>query len=564
MNISGGTLLVRALADNGVSMAYCVPGESYLDVLDALYDQRDAIRLIVCRHEAGAANMAEAYGKLTGAPGVCFVTRGPGATHASAAVHTAFQDSTPLVLFIGQVAAAHRDREAFQEVDYRQMFGGMAKWVAEIDDARRIPEYVARAFQTAVGGRPGPVVLALPEDMLGQRVSADGIAPARHWQPLPCPPDPDAMAGLARELERAQRPLLVVGGGGWTEAARRDLTRFAERFQLPVVAEFRCQDYIDNRHPAYVGDLGLSTNPALARRVRESDLIVLAGGRLSEALTGGYKLVDVPRPRQRMVHVHAVPEELGSVYAADVLVAATPQAFFAQAAQLPAPSAPAWLAWAAEARQAYEQFVRPPDSEAELDMGRIVATLNARLAPDAIVTNGAGNYTTWLHRHFQYKGFRSQLGPMNGAMGYGLPAAIAAKLVHPQRQVVCLAGDGCFMMNVQELETAARYGAHIIVIVVANGAYGTIRAHQERHYPGRCHGTTLGNPDFVQLGQSFGFHAERVAQTAGFDAALTRALGCGKPALIELVTDIEFLSAQSRLSAVRAGALADQAVAVQD
>ena len=556
--LTGGQLLVRCLREQQVTTAFCVPGESYLDVLDGLYTHRDAIALVVCRHEAGAANMAEAYGKLTGAPGVCFVTRGPGATHASAAVHTAFEDATPMVLFIGQVATAHRDREAFQEIDYRAMFGGFAKWVAQIDAPERVSEYVARAFNIAVNGRPGPVVLALPEDMLGAPVAALP-APAPTWQRLDIAPPPQAMAALLRELGAARAPLLIVGGGGWTPQAREDLARFAQAQQLPVVAEFRCQDYLDNRHPCYAGDLGLSTNPALAQRVRDSDLVVLAGGRLSEALTAGYALLGVPRPRQRMVHIHASAEELGGVYHADLRIVATPPAFLHAAAALPAPAAPAWSDWTQAARADYQAFVAPTAHEGAMNMAEVVATLDRQLPEDAILTNGAGNYTTWLHRHFRYKGFRSQLAPMNGAMGYGLPAAIAAKLVHPERPVVCLAGDGCLLMNVQELETAVRLRAAIVVVVVRNGSYGTIRAHQEKRFPGRNYATDLGNPDYVALALAFGCGAERIASHHEFPEALARALRSDRPYLIDVPTDIEYLSAQSRLSVVQARARAAQA-----
>lgn len=551
--ISGGHLLVRCLLEQQVRTAFCVPGESYLDVLDGLYTHRDELELVVCRHEAGAANMAEAYGKLTGAPGVCFVTRGPGATHASAAVHTAFEDATPMVLFIGQVATAHRDREAFQEIDYRAMFGGFAKWVAQIDDVDRVSEYVSRAFNVAVNGRPGPVVLALPEDMLGAPVDVLPAA-APPWQRLETAPPAQSLAALQQELGRARAPVLVVGGGGWTRQACDDLTRFAHAHRLPVAAEFRCQDYVDNRHPCYIGDLGLSTNPALAQRVRDSDLVILAGGRLSEALTAGYTLIGVPRPRQRMVHIHASAEELGSLYHADLRIAATPAAFAQAAAALPAPAAPAWAAWTEAARADYVAFAAPTRHDGAMNMAEIVAALDRTLPEDAIVTNGAGNYTTWLHRHYRYKGFRSQLAPMNGAMGYGLPAAIAAKIVHPERAVVCVAGDGCLLMNVQELETAVRQRAAIVLVVVRNGSYGTIRAHQEKRFPGRNYATDLGNPDFVGLASSFGCGAERIASHLEFPEALARALRSSQPYLIDVPTDIEYLSAQSRLSVVRAQA----------
>ncbi|MPS26680.1 MAG: thiamine pyrophosphate-binding protein [Alcaligenaceae bacterium] len=557
-SLSGGELLVRCLVGQQVDLAFCVPGESYLDALDALFDQRERLRLVVCRHEAAAANMAEAYGKLTGKPGVCLVTRGPGAAHASIAVHTAHEDETPLVLLVGQVARGHMGRGAFQEVDYRAMFGGMAKWVAQVEDPARLPEIVARAFQVAAGGRPGPVVLALPEDVLEARVPDPG-APARAWSRLGFEPTPAAIGDVRAELARSRKPLMIVGGGGWSARASEALADFARAWRLPVVAEFRCQDYLDNRHDSYAGDLGLATNPALAARVRDSDLLLVLGGRLSEATTGGYRLVDVPRPRQRMIHVHADVNELGHVYQADVLVPATPEAFLRAALaawDASFPDAPPWEDWTRAARSDYLRFLAPTGDGGAIDMAQVVAALDRELAPDAIVTNGAGNYTTWLHRHYRYKHFRSQLAPLNGAMGYGLPAAIAAKIHEPGRQVVCLAGDGCFLMNVQELETAVRHGAAIVIVVVANGSYGTIRAHQERRFPGRVYATDIGNPDFVELARSFGLFAERVLRHEDFAPALRRALDAGVPSLIELPTDIEHLSAQSRLSTVRDRALA--------
>ncbi|WP_222836906.1 thiamine pyrophosphate-binding protein [Advenella mimigardefordensis] len=558
VSVRGGELLVRCLIDQQVSLAFCVPGESYLDALDALYEQRERIRLIVCRHEAGAANMAEAYGKLTGRPGVCFVTRGPGATHASIAVHTAFEDETPLVVFVGQVARGHLGRGAFQEVDYRAVFGSMAKWVVQVDDAARMPEIVARAFQIAVSGRPGPVVVALPEDVLEARLFE--LPPSvRAWTPLHYGPAPTVMDKVSSELASSKKPLLIVGGGGWTPQASATLAEFAQTFCLPVIAEFRCQDYLDNRHDCYIGDLGLSTNPALVARVKESDLLLVLGGRLSEALTAGYRLVDTPRPRQRMIHVHADADELGRVYHADLLVPSLAETFLQSALgvreRLFCGDVP-WKNWTAAARSDYLTFVAPTPEGGALNMAEVVATLDQVLEPDAIITNGAGNYTTWLHRHYRYKHFRSQLAPLNGAMGYGLPAAIAAKIHEPQRQVVCLAGDGCFLMNVQELETAVRYNASVVFVVVVNGSYGTIRAHQERRFPGRVYATDIGNPDFVALADSFGLAAERVLTHEAFAPALQRALEVGVPSLIELRTDIEQLSAQSRLSTVRDRALA--------
>ena len=547
---TGARAVVDALAANGVDTIFCVPGESFIAVLDALYDTA-AIRTIACRHEAGAAHMAEAHGKLTGRPGIAFVTRAPGATHASIGVHIARQDSTPMILFVGQVARSMRGREAFQEIDYAQVFGGLAKWVAEIDDARRIPELVTRAFHVAMSGRPGPVVLALPEDMLRDTVEVEDLAPASRSA---AHPGAGELARLRAMLAEARRPLMILGGSGWDEDASLAIRRFAERNALPTACSFRRQALFDNRDPCYVGDLGLGPNPALARRVRDADLIVALGGRLGEIPTGGYTLIEAPRPRQLLVHVHADPDELGRVFAADLAINAGP-AEFARALDLLEPLAdPPWLAWCAEARRDYEAALDPGEPRTGLDMARVVRYLDERLPDDAIVCNGAGNYTTWLHRFFRYKRFGTQLGPTAGAMGYGFPAAIGAKLLHPGRVVVALAGDGCFLMTGQELATARQYGANVVVLVVNNGMYGTIRMHQERAYPGRVAATELVNPDFVAFARAFGAYGELVTRTEDFAPAFEAALAAGTPALIELRTDPERITPRTTLSELRSQA----------
>ncbi|HLB79782.1 MAG TPA: thiamine pyrophosphate-binding protein [Dongiaceae bacterium] len=548
---TGAQVLVDALRIHGVDLAFCVPGESYLAVLDALYDARQSIRLISCRQEGGAANMAEAHGKLTGRPGICFVTRGPGAANAAIGVHTAFQDSTPMILFVGQVARGQVEREAFQEVDFRRMFGPLTKWVAEIDDAARIPELVSQAFHRAVAGRPGPVVLALPEDMLTDRVTVADAGPYKTVRPHPGAADLAAMRGL---IAAAKRPFLIVGGGGWTAQAADDIVAFAAAFDLPAGAAFRCQDLFDNTHANYVGDVGIGINPALARRIRDSDLLLVVGARLGEMTTGGYTLVEVPRPRQTLVHVHAGAEELGRVYQADLPINSG-MASFAAAARALAPIAPApWRDWTLGARADYLANLEAPRHPGHLQMGEVMAYLRERLPADAIVTNGAGNYTGWVHRFYQYRRFRTQLAPTSGAMGYGLPAAIAAKAAHPDRAVVCFTGDGCFLMTGQELATAVQYGLNIVVLVVNNSMYGTIRMHQEREFPGRVIATDLVNPDFAALARAFGAQGETVERTAEFAPAFERAMAAGRPALIELKLDPEAITTRATLAEIRKAA----------
>ncbi|CAM4101072.1 thiamine pyrophosphate-binding protein [Bordetella tumulicola] len=549
---TGGQLIVDALLAQHTDTVFCVPGESYLDVLNALYSHQDAIRVVACRHEGAAAFMAEAHGKLTGRPGVCMVTRGPGATNASIGVHTAFQDSTPMILLVGQVGRDMIEREAFQEIDYRRMFGPFVKWVAQIDDAARVPELMARAFAVAQSGRPGPVVLALPEDMLTESAfpidTAVAIVPQAH-------PAPDAMQRLHACLAQAQRPLLLLGGTGWDLSGREAITQFAIRNDLPVACAFRRQDLFDNRHSHYVGEVGIGVNPALANAVREADVLIAVGTRLGEMVTSGYTLLDVPVPRQRLVHVLTAAEELGRVYQAEVLVQSDMNAFAQAAAALPSVDSTPRRAWRETLRGNYERYVVPTPRDARLDPAEVIVTLRDTLAPDAILTNGAGNYSAWAHRYYPFSHPHSQLAPTSGAMGYGVPAAIAAKLHHPNRQVVCLAGDGCFLMTSQELATVRRYGLAIVFIVFNNGMYGTIRMHQENNYPGRPIGTDLCNPDFVMYAQSFGLQAERVSHSAGFAPALQRALASSGATLIELEIEPEILTPRATLSELRERAL---------
>jgi len=547
-------VVVDQLRVNGIDAAFCVPGESFLAVLDALHD--GPTRVIACRHEAAAANMAVAYGKLTGRPGVCLVTRGPGATQASVGVHTAAQDSAPMLLLVGQVSRAVRGREAFQELDVPAVFGSMAKWAAEAADPDRLPELLARAVQTATSGRPGPVVLALPEDVLTATTRVGDARPVRPVAPGVAPAD---LARLRELLGGARRPLVVAGGPGWSEAAAANLKTVAEASRLPVAVSFRSQDVLDNRSPSYAGDLGVSANPALAERVRAADLLVAVGPRLGAITTGGYRLLV---PRQRLVHVHPGLGELGRLYQPDLAVNAAVGPFLAAWRSAPPVPGDAWAAWTQAARDNYLAWVRSwparpasPGASAPgpspVDLGQALATLRERLPDDAIVASGAGNYTAWVHRFFQFRRHGTQLAPKSGAMGFALPAALAAKVLHPRRTVVAVAGDGDFLMTAQELATAVQHRLDVVVLVVNNGMYGTIRMHQERAYPGRVTATELQNPDFPALAEACGAAGEAVADAEAFPAALERALGAGRPALLDLQVDPEWIAPGLSLSALR-------------
>ena len=550
---SGAQVLIDQLRIHGTETIFGVPGESYLAALDALYAQRNSIRYVICRQEGGASYMAEAYGKLTGKPGICFVTRGPGATNAAVGMHTGFQDSTPMILLIGQVARETTDREAFQEIDYRRMYGQMAKWVTQIEDARRIPELLSQAFHTALNGRPGPVVVVLPEDMLTDEVEVADAGPYKISRGAPAAAD---MATLRELLAASKQPLLILGGGGWNAGACADIKAFAEANHLPVATSFRNQDLIDNRHANFVGDLGLGVNPPLGKRIKESDLIIAVGPRLGEATTGGYTMFDLPVPAQKMVHVHASAEELGRVYQATLPINSGMAQFAASARAMKPVDASAWKDKVAVARADYLKNIEPVPQPGSADLAAIVGWLNTRLPDDVIVTNGAGNYAGFVHRFFQYRGFRTQLAPTNGSMGYGVPSAVAAKIAAPGRMVVSFSGDGCFLMNGQEFSTAVQHGANIVFIVVDNGMYGTIRMHQERDYPTRVHGTELKNPDFAAYARAFGGHGETVEKTADFAAAFERSVAIGKPSIIHIKTDAEAITSRITLSKLREQSLA--------
>jgi acetolactate synthase-1/2/3 large subunit len=579
-----GHLLVQCLIAQGVTHAFGVPGESYLAVLDGFHLYREQIQFIVNRQEGGAAFMAEAHGKLTGRPGVCFVTRAPGATNASIGVHTAFQDSTPMVLLVGDVASDQRDREAFQEMDYRAMFGpstlGMAKRVERIDDAARIPEYIARAFATAMNGRPGPVVLVLPEDMLVQSLKpnpATGLLPAplARVESSDAWSDPGALRTLRELLLKSERPFVIAGGGGWTPLAAQALQRFAENWRLPVGNAFRFQDTFDNHHPQYAGDVGIGINPALAKRIGESDLVIAIGPRLGEMTTGGYTLLLAPRSKQTLVHIHASAEELNRVYQADLAIHASMRAAARSLEVLTAPVDVPWEAWTQGCNADYQANLQaspikdlPADTERGLvDMHSVIATLQKHLPPDAVLTNGAGNFASWLHRFYRYTGLASghktQLAPTNGAMGYGVPAGIAAAItskasadaVGQGRVVFTIAGDGDFLMNGQELATAVQYGAKTIILLLNNGMYGTIRMHQEREYPQRVAGTALHNPDFAALARAYGYAGVRIQRSADFEAELLAALARPEGTLIEVMLEPELISTRGTLAGITQAAL---------
>jgi acetolactate synthase I/II/III large subunit len=551
----GGRILADALAAQGVKMAFGVPGESYLPVLDGLHDLRDRLSFIVCRQEGGAAYMAEAYGKLTGEPGVLFVTRGPGAANGAIGVHTGFQDSTPMVVLIGQVPSEFMEREAFQEIDYRRMYGQMAKWVAQIDRVERIPEYISHAFHAAMAGRPGPVVLALPEDTLFSEAAVADVPKYHTVRPAPSPADVSSIREL---LGKAKKPFVLLGGGGWDGETCRRLQTWIEANSLAAGTSFRCQDLLDNRSPSYAGDVGIGINPKLAERVREADVLLVIGARLGEMTTGGYTLVEAPMPKQTLIHVHAGAEELGRVYRPELAINSG-MAQFVDALQDLSFKNPPWKARTGEAREEFLEWTEPRPMPGALQYGQVIRWLSDRLPENTIVAGGAGNFAGWLHRHFRYKGFRTQLGSTNGSMGYGLPAAVGAKLARPARPVLALCGDGDFLMNGQELATAAQYGAAFVVLVVNNGLYGTIRMHQEREYPGRVYGTELKNPDFAAFARAFGGHGETVERTEDFAPAFERAWAAAEAkkcaALIELRIDPDAITPATTLSAIRQKAL---------
>ena len=548
MTRTGGQLVADQLAVHGVDTVFTLPGESFLPVLDALHDA--PVRVVTCRHEAGAANAAEAYGKLTGRPGVCMVTRGPGATQASVGVHTARQDSTPMLLLVGDVPRSFAGREAWQELDYPRVFGGLAKHAAVVDSAARVPEWVSRAVSLATRGRPGPVVLALPEDVLAEEADVPDGAPV---QVVNAAPSDAVLAALRDLVVRAERPLVVVGEGGWTAQTGADVLTWAEANELPVAAAFRCQDFVDNRSHVYAGPLTVGMDPKLAERLADADLVVAVGGRLGEVPTRRYGALRVPRPTQALVHVHPDPDELGFVYEPALpIVAGLPE--FAAALRTLEPVEPRWRAWAESARADYLANLRHAPMAGELDLGDVMAHLRERLPEDAILTCGAGNFTVWAHRFYEFSRYGTQLGPRSGSMGYGVPSAVAAKLVHPERIVVCFTGDGDFVMSASEFATAVQYELPIVVLLVNNGMYATIRMHQERSFPGRVVGTDLVNPDFAALAAAHGAVGEVVERTDDFADAFERALAAGGPALLELRVDPEDISPRTKLSDLRSRA----------
>ena len=545
---NGGRLLVESLVALGATKGFGVPGESYLAVLDALHDTKDRLDFVLCRNEGGAAFMAAAWGKLTGQPGLCFVTRGPGATNAAIGIHTAMQDSVPMILFVGQVGTDMKGREAFQEIDYPSVFGAMAKWAVEIDDADRIPEILARAWTTALTGRPGPVVIALPEDMLTSLTDATPLTgPARIAEPAP---EAGALDQALALLAAAQRPLILLGGCSWTGAGRAALQGFAEASDIPVVAAFRYQDQFDNFSRCYAGEAGVGMPAHVKALVREADVILAINTRFGEMTTDGYTLLDVPVPVQRLIHVHASDREIGKVYQPTLGIQAGPNAFAAALR----PVTGGWAAWRAQGRAGWDAGFDLPPQPSPVDMGPVMAHVRAVLPKDAILTNGAGNFTVWPNKFYKFGPKARLLAPQSGAMGYGVPAAVAAKLAFPDRTVVCFAGDGDFQMTCQELGTAMQAGAQPVILILNNGIYGTIRAHQERSYPARVSGTTLENPDFVLLAQSYGFHAERVERTEDFPAAFARARASRTGSVLELVISPEALTPRQTLSQMRATA----------
>src|SRR5579862_8987177 len=549
---SAAEVLVDQLRIHGVQHVFCVPGESYLAVLDAFHDSE--LTVTVCRQEAGAAMMAEAVGKVTGRPGVCFVTRGPGATNAAHGIHIARQDSSPLVMFVGQVARDTREREAFQEVDYRAVFGAMTKWTTEIDDPARVPELVSRAFYTAANGRPGPVVIAIPEDMLVERVA---VADAPPYAPIETSPGPAEMAKFAEMLGATRSPIILLGGSRWSQAASDRLGHFAQKYSLPVATTFRRGSVFDQTHPCYAGDLGIGPNPKLLERIKSSDLVIMVGGRLGELPSQGYTLFDIPRPQTTFVHVHPGAEELGRVYSPQLAINATPTAFTAALENLTVVRAPA-----GDAKTAHGDYLawteQPTEQPGAVNFGAVMVWLRENLAPDAIICNGAGNYSAWIHRFFRFRRFASHVAPASGSMGYGVPAAVAMKRLYPDRPVVCIAGDGDFLMNGQEFATAVQYNLPFTIIIVDNGMYGTIRMHQEREYPGRISATELRNPDFPAYARAFGGFGVSVERTEDFPAAFKQAVASGKPAIVHLAIDGEAITPTTTLARIRAKAMAEK------
>lgn len=551
---NGGELLVQSLVGLGATKAFGVPGESYLAVLDALHDTSGQLDFVLCRNEGGAGFMAAAWGKLTGSPGICMVTRGPGATNAAIGVHTAMQDSVPMILFVGQVGTDMKGREAFQEIDYPAMYGRVAKWAVEIDDVERIPEILARAWKTAMTGRPGPVVVALPENMLTSRSDAAPLGPlAKIAEPQP---DPDAVQEARAILGAAKRPVILYGGCNWSDAGRAALQEFAEASDIPVVTAFRFADRFDNNSPVFCGEAGVGMVPSVKRLIGEADVILAINNRFGENSTDGYTLLDVPIPKQRLIHVHGAESELGKVYQPALGIQAGHDAFAKALAEVPVKGD--WGAWRQEGRAAYEAAFDLPDQPSPVDMGKVMAHLRAVLPEDAIVTNGAGNFAIWPGKFIKYGPAMRHVAPQSGAMGYGVPAAIAAKIAHPGREVVCFTGDGDFQMNCQELASAAQAGAQPIILILNNGIYGTIRAHQEQHYPARVSGTTMVSPDFAALARAYGFHGERVETTGDFAAAYERARAAKGGAVLDLAISEEALTPRVTLSQMREAALEAQ------
>ena len=548
----GGHILTDQLLAQGVKHVFCVPGESYLAVLDGLHDA--GIDVTVCRQEGGAAMMADAHGKLTGEPGICMVTRGPGASNALAGVHIAKQDSAPMILFVGQIERGMREREAFQEMDYRAVFGTQAKWVTEIDQVERIPEIISRAFHVATSGRPGPVVIALPEDMLTEYAT---VADAPHYEEIDSTPTAEQLAALATKLSEAKSPVAILGGSRWTQRTVQAFADFAQRFNLPVAVSFRRQMLFPADHPCYIGDVGLGGNPELIDHIKNSDLVLLVGGRMSEIPSQAYTLLSVPLPEQGFIHVHPDASELNRVYRADLSINTSPARFAMALNDLPAPETSPWKDLATKLHDSYLAWSTPDDIQTPgtLQLGKVMAYLEGVLPDDAIMTNGAGNYATWLHRFHRFNRFGTQLAPTSGSMGYGLPAAVGAKRIWPEKTVVCFAGDGCFLMHGQEFATAVQYDLPIIVVLIDNGMYGTIRMHQEKHYPGRVSATQLKNPDFAEYARAFGGHGETIRHHDEFGPAYERAVASGKPAILHCFIDPETISPTTTLEKIRQGAL---------